>query len=232
MLQGMGSFVIAVLSGYLFLIRFNFTKYRMLKESGYHVLFGSACVGVILFTLSSSTLTSTINEHIEILEFLGNLVPTDNAATLSFTFLLGILLPFPLNLFYSAEKATKDVATHGGDIIELLINESLGRSLPIHLSLRSGKCYIGYAIKSHFTGHRDSDVALLPVASGYRDKDTHELVITTSYSSIIREFSIERAEREINDFRIIIPRAEIVSVRYFDSRVFDRFQEYKSSENH
>ena len=232
MLQGMGSFVIAVLSGYLFLTKSNYTKYGIRKESGYHVLFRSAYVGVILFVVSvgiTNVLSSV--EIFGLLESLTRFVPTDHTITLSLTFLLGYVLPFPLNLLRSAEEAAKKVATENGDVIELLINESFSQSLPIHLSLRSGKSYIGYVIESHFNLLNDSDISLFPVASGYRDKDTQKLVITTNYSSIIEEFSVESWERDLYDFRIVIPMSEIVSARYFDRKVYDRFQEYESTDN-
>ena len=34
----------------------------------------------------------------------------------------------------------------------------------------------------------ESDVALIPLASGYRDQETHELVITTNYAPAINEY--------------------------------------------
>lgn len=225
MLQGLGSFVIPMLSGYLFLTTLNFTKFGILKESGYHVLFRSAITGVILLIVSNGiTLLLTNNGHIDLLNFVEDLVPIDNAVTLSMTFLLGLGLPIPLNLFYSANQATKIAAIRNGDVIELLIDESFSKDLPLHISLRSGKSYIGYVIETQFIWQNDSDIALVPIASGYRDKDTQKLVITTNYSSIIEEVLVKVGDRDISDFRIVIPMSEIISARYFDQEIYDRFE--------
>ena len=152
------------------------------------------------------------------------MVPVDNAVTLSLTLLLGLGLPILFNIFYSKQIATKKVAELNGDVIELLIDESVGRDLPIHLSLRSGKSYIGYVIESQFIWQNDPDIALIPIASGYRDKKTQKLVLTTYYSSIIYEFAVASVSKNINDFRIVIPMSEVISARYFDEEIYDRFQ--------
>ena len=229
MLQGLGSFVIPVLSGYLFLTNLNFTRYGILKESGYHVLFRSAFIGILLFIVSSGiTLILTNSGHIDLLEIVEILVPIDNAITLSLTFLLGLVLPIPLNLFYSAEQATNKVAERNGELTKLLIDESFGWYLPIEFSLRSGKSYIGYVIETQFTLKNQSDIALIPIASGYRDKDTKKLVITTNYSQFIEKVFLEdglEAEKSgIYKFRLVIPMSEIVSARYFDREIYDLFQ--------
>ena len=229
MLQGLGSFVIPILSGYLFLTQWNFTKYRILKESGYHVLFRSAFIGVPLFIASNGiVLFITNGEYNDFVNYLEILVPVDNSLTLTFTFLLGLGLPIPLNVFYRPKTAMKEAAKRNGDIIQLLIKESVDVALPVHLSLRSGKNYIGFVVESQFIWQNDPDIALVPIASGYRDKDTQKLVITSDYSPIIEEISFEVAERDINDFRIVIPMSEVISVRYFDDEIYNRLQKEES----
>ena len=166
---------------------------------------------------------------------LGDSYPTflpdvrDRAAIL--TVLLGIVLPTPLNnLFFSQRDAEKTVAEKHGDLIELLIVESIERGKLIEVSLRGGKVYIGFALANRIARWTGSHMSMLPVSSGYRDKDTLELAITTNYAPVIAKHieaigkSTEQPAVELRDFRVVIPRAEIVSARLFDPDLHQQFQ--------
>lgn len=67
--------------------------------------------------------------------------------------------------------------------------------------------------------------------SGYRDKDTQELKITTQYAPVVWRHiqSVKDSEATefdpIHDLRVVIPRSEIVSARLFDPDLQARFQE-------
>ena len=60
-------------------------------------------------------------------------------------------------------------------------------------------------------------------------KDTQELVITTDYATAFHARSQASASRLLqdnpNDFRVVIPRSEIVSARLFDPELHQMFQE-------
>lgn len=139
----------------------------------------------------------------------------------------GFMLPIVLNRFYSRERAERRTVTTRGDLVELLIAESLDRGKLIEFSLRSGKSYIGFALGSKMTRRWESEVAIIPVASGYRDKDTQELRITTDYSPVMNELLESEPESfdPINeDFRVVLPRTEIISARLFLPEAYERFQ--------
>ena len=78
------------------------------------------------------------------------------------------MLPIIGNQFYGEEKAARRAATESGDLIELLTAKSIDDQRLIELSLRSGKSYIGFALESGITRQGESDIALIPMASGYR----------------------------------------------------------------
>ena len=154
--------------------------------------------------------------------------------------MLGVASPPILNCFHGKENATRQAALDKGDLIELLLAESTERQLYAELSLRTGKSYIGLALNSGLQAHGESDIALIPLASGYREPDTQKLKITTYYAEVIdewldeleesREGSQELEESEerlddLKDFRIVVPMSEIVSARLFDLEVYERFQE-------
>lgn len=158
--------------------------------------------------------------------------PYPGAAGLSA--LLGLLLPVVINLIidyrydgdgkeYAAERAAEE----SSDLIELLLAESMKRQVHVELSLRSGKSYIGLALKTGLGVNSESDIAIIPMLSGYRRQDTHELEITTDYAPVIWDF-LERDDPGFGlayeDFRVIVPLAEVVSARLFDEDLYHHFQ--------
>ena len=96
------------------------------------------------------------------------------------------------------------------------------------LTLKSGKSYIGFVLERQIAAFGESDIALIPMKSGYRDKNTHELVLTTDYISAIRKCLDDRLtipDLHYEDFRVVIPMSEVLSVRIFHPEVFERFQD-------
>ena len=130
-------------------------------------------------------------------------------------------------MFDNQEKAAKRTAQRYGDLLELIISDSIERQKMVELSLQSGKSYIGYAIESSITKPGTCDVALTPVASGYRASDTHELQITTHYAPVIQKWRGDDSSEDdiIRDFRIVISREEICSARLFDPVVYLMFRQ-------
>ena len=139
--------------------------------------------------------------------------------------LLGLLVPFVGNQFYSKEKAASRAAVADGDLIELLIAQSIENQKLIEVSLRNRKSYVGIGIVSGIeTIDKDNaDIKLLPLASGYRDEHTQELFITENYAEVLQEHTYLRYD----DFCIVIPISEIVSARVFDPDAYTVFQEEK-----
>ena len=249
-----GLLFIPILAGYLFLKHLYYTRYHTIRESGYHVLFKSAIVGCFLFGISRLIIIFVRDCHscfgetgmviflyhcfIEIADFLdrcfsyiGNTekssVPPDHYTTLVLSVLLGIVLLVVINQFYSKEKAMRRATIDNGNLIEQLIRDTIGSDDLVELSLRSGKSYIGFALASGMARHgehRESGIALIPLQSGYRKEDTHELEITNNYAPVIWRFLEEEREKSsgLEDFRIVIPMSEIVSARIFDPEVYEK----------
>ena len=153
-------------------------------------------------------------------------MPIENSVVLTFTIILAALLPLVFNFSYKEIKAARKVAEQNGDFIELLIDQAISEDLPVELSLRSGKSYVGYVIESQLARQSEVDIVLVPIASGFRKTETRELEITIHYSSVIKEFD----KKVIRDFRIVIPMSELISARLFDREVYARFQSTKSNE--
>ena len=85
---------------------------------------------------------------------------------------LAELLPFVSNAFYDDHKGAERAAVEAEDHIELLIQESIDDQVPVEVTLRNRKIYIGLGLESGIGTSSKSDIALIPMYSGYRDEGT------------------------------------------------------------
>lgn len=222
--MGLGLLLLPALGGYWLLTHLHYTRYQAVRYSGYHILFRSAIVGAVLL-LTAQAIVWAVNHYLPSVSAKWEpLVPVQYLDAAALSFVLGLLLPAIGNRFIDADKAVRQAARKSGDIIELLIAESIERGNLIELSLRSGKSYIGIALVSGIEKHIDSDVSLVPIWSGYRNKDTQELHITTEYASVIAQSIRESTGIASRDFQVVIPMSEIVSARTFHPEAYERFQ--------
>lgn len=244
--MGLGLFLIPTIGGYWFLTQFNYTRYRIFRDSGYHTLFSSAFVGALLFGVAHLIIL-LLNRCCPPLDaWWESYFPAAYSDTVALSVALGVALPPLVNqlhrlpfrqgqltqlpwvgiFFYDAEGAAYRTARENNDFIELLLADALFRGEFAELSLRSGKSYIGFALESGIKRQQgEPDVVLIPVASGYRDQDTKSLTITTHYAPVIEQSLAGESDLSDEDFRIVIPMSEIVSARLFFPEAYQLFQE-------
>ena len=230
--MGLGLLFIPTLGGYWFLTRLYYTRYGVLRDSGYHVLFKSAFAGCLLLAGAYLVIVLLLNPYLPFISAIWkSYFPPDYSGTTTLSALLGFVLPLVINRFYGKEKAMRRTAKESGNLIELLIRDNNESGKLVELSLRSGKSYIGLVLESEIARHGESDVALLPLKSGYRKEDTRELEITTNYAPVIQQSLEESPYLVSEDFRIVIPMSEIVTARIFDPEVYELFKS-DNPENH
>ena len=211
------------LAGYLFLAWFNGTRYSLPRETGYHIVFQSAIAGVVLFVVAR-TLAVLANAFTPaVAECWHTIVPLDYSGTAAGAFLLAGTLPLVLNRLSRFEQLTarQKAAEAAGDHVSLIIDQAMLEGHFVELSLSSGKSYVGAPIQGTF-GHRDGgDVALIPIVSGYRDKDSRDLVMTTNYATALKS---RLSDLELDNLKVAFPMRDIVSARLFDQELFEVFQ--------
>lgn len=219
--MGLGLLLVPALAGYLFLSWFNATRYSLPRETGYHVVFRSAIAGVLLFFIArlfvvlADVLAPAIGQSWKAI------VPLDYSGTTAITIMLAALLPLTLNLLprFDQFQAQRKAAMAAADQISLIIDQAILESRFVEVSLASGKSYVGSPIQGTF-GHRDDgDVAIIPVASGYRDNETQALVMTTNYAPAINSLP----DRKLESLKVAFPMRDVVSARLFDHALYVTF---------
>ena len=223
--MGLGVLLFPALGGYLFLLLWNWTRHDFLLWPGYHVVFRSAAAGLLLFA-ASFTLTVVFDlQSLESVCALIALTPIDSefvdavvAAAMSVA--LGVGVPPILNRFHSRETAARLTAERFGRRREVFIQDSILTDGLVEISTRSGKCYVAAAQQIEMALPGDSDVAVTPLLSGYREPETRRFRITSNYGPLLRH---SRGAGQLLDLRIAIPLSEIVSVRPFDIELYVQF---------
>ncbi len=226
MLRDLGTFLIPLLCGYWFLTHCNTTKFLSLRQSGYHLLFRSAVYGtgiwVAAYILIRIGETAQFAEHM--FSAWEKLVPIEQAPLITAGIIIATFLPVAINFFYEERKAAMQAARRNGDFTAILIDESIEKSLPVEITLQTGKSYVGYIAESKLSVGSDIDLVLIAIASGYRKAKSQELVLTTHYAGIIGD-----QPKGLNDFRVVIRASELVSMRLFDFQIYHQFQQAEES---
>ena len=226
--MGLGLLLVPALAGYLFLNWFNATRYSLPRETGYHVVFQSAIAGVVLFFVARLLVVLANTFTPAIAECWNTLVPLDYSGTAAGTIILAALLPWILNKLpgFGSFNAQRKAAEAAGDQIGLIIDQAMLEGRFVELSLASGKSYVGSPIQGTF-GHRDGgDVALIPIASGYRNTESRDLVMTTNYAPAIKD---QLSSRALDALKIAFPMREVASARLFDQELYASFLDARAA---
>lgn len=140
---------------------------------------------------------------------------------------LGLVLWWPLNLLYPYQAANTRLHEANGTtaLDRLLYQASLGQHL-LSISMDDGKVYIGYVQELPPNPEdRNSYFEILPIHSGYRDKDTRELKLTTFYEGVYEKLVRDGAdEAEWQIFLKVLKVDCILSAGRFDPKFYVEFK--------
>lgn len=241
--------LLPLLGGYLFLITFNLTKYYHIRIDRQKLIYNSLICAVLFaflayifdyFILQNTrciVINGVINFSLYDLRMKANyyideILSTRTSKELKYailTFFLTYPTAFLLNIIIKKRFAFDFTIKKWGNQYERLFWKTLSLKSDsdklLMITTKSNKVYIGYVNKlSEPIG--DSHVTILPNLSGYRNKETLVLTITTKYTDVIEKFINENRTSEIEDkIGVIIPVSEILIVSKFDYEIFSEFNQ-------
>lgn len=233
--------ILPLVAGFLYISGCNQLRYKQVRDDGHRLYFRIAYFGLLLFVVTALSLGivywSVADRWIfpgawdHAVDSVRPLLkePDKAAAQLAFFLIcvasvcLGRCLPFLENWLYRkrTERYLFDAAS--GDDLELLLLEAAVEYKSIAVTTDSGKVYVGLVLQ---TGEPKTDrrvIALLPFMSGYRT-ETGKVIFTTFYDEVYSKRGEEDAEfSPAEDFRLALPIDKMVSVSFFDLKVYVAF---------
>ena len=222
MIRGYLWLLVPVASGYLLLIRNPLTRFRVSRESGYHLFLQSALAGAGLLLLARLVEILVHGTHpivCTIGTWWSRFAPFDHSGTAALTVLVAFVILVVINNLVDTHRATRRAAYKHGDLIECLLQDAFDDGGLVELSTRNRNSYIGFPVGSGIEARDDCDVSLLPLLSGYRDKKTRRLILTTSYAGVLLA-----DDATPDNFELVMSVSEVISARRFDLRAHAQFQ--------
>lgn len=154
----------------------------------------------------------------------------DFAESAGWSLVLAAVLPWLFNLpVFQSQRLMQAMMKKVGayDAIEQIYAHSLDCGVPLAITLKSGKVYVGYSVAtSSLPDVERKWLTLFPLLSGYRD-DQSGLELPTNYAQIygeITQSTPEEAVNLINQFRVVLSFGEVVSIQAFNVGLYyERF---------
>ena len=214
-------------AGWIFLKLTHLFRFRFSRQTSYHIWFASAVCGFVLYGLSfgiMACLGIPDWEHIKTwAEGSPDLVPPESQVSL----IMACCSPaVVVNRIWGSAKEADNASRKHGDYIELKLSEAANMGRLVEITIRSRKSYIGKPISYGNENTPDADVVLIPYFSGYRDESTLELKPEREYTPVLEEVSKPGSSGlgwSKEDYQIVFPMPEIVSVRHFNAGAFEEF---------
>ena len=207
----------ATLVGFFAVSSLNLARYWLIHQVGYWVLLPILAGGTAFLWIADFGLTALEgvlgSERSDWMSYLGS--------TALWATGLAVLLAVIANVSIGRERSARLAAKWRGNLIECLMQDSSGL---VELTLETGKSYVGRVIESGIWTSNDSDVSIMPIFSGYRDKKQQLQLMTSYIDPLLQEASAgalnEGRYDVLSQFEIVLRKSRIVSARPFDLKVF------------
>ncbi|HHB6859375.1 TPA: hypothetical protein ACN7KA_004101 [Klebsiella pneumoniae] len=247
----MATLLLAVIlvSGFIYVNLSLSTRYRYKRSNGWDAYFFVAAWGIVFF-LAGGFLTFALNISGGFRWFSNalNLTPDSFNGMLSTTtdkpqrineikqiawVVISIVLAALFGWLNKRRTSKGDrrwdalAKAVGNNAFESLLMEASARQFPIIATLSSRKIYVGLVTCPALENGLSEHLEILPLLSGYRDKDDLTINITTNYHQHYLESGVISGMSRLNiqDFRVLIPKDEVETISFFDTETYNKFKE-------
>ena len=212
--------LLPLLGGFSFLhfcYRFRFRSQRL---QGYRLLFESAVVGVGLSVLARLIILGVVQTSWgkNLAALCVRILPFPFAGTAIAALLLGLTIPFLINLRINRERAKQIAVEEFNDSMLRLLYEAARRKKLVLITLDSRKVYVGFVLNAPNLDRESVHVGLLPILSGYRSSTTLKIHFSGHYVRVYDSQNIDP-----NDFLIALPLVRVTSAQWFDPGGYAEF---------
>lgn len=197
---------------------------RSKSLDGYRLLLESAMMGVVLSALARLILVGV--DRYPFFRTAWKMVAPDlpYLGTACMAAFIGFVSPYLVNVVLQKtgvmvqEDAQGRALERHGNQIQKLLRQASVEERPVSLTLNNRKTYVGWVIESPGLTTTDAFLSIIPIFSGYRDKDTLELAFTTDYLSLY-----DNGQVKAEDFCVVIPVPSITMIGFFDYSIYPAF---------
>ncbi len=255
-------FILPVIAGYTVVNAYPPYRFASAREDKHRLYFRCVHIGLILTIVSAFThytfyvffdfgwYQHLITNMNPVFEIKGKDVMGDKwggggiAAILIWTYIYSLLAFVCFKLFKILLKGVykekmqewHSVAISSNPLLKL-VNE-YGYNNPggssVIFTLNTGKIYIGWVKKEPEPSHNYEYIRILPLISGYRERETQKEKFVTFYTAVIEEVDNSRdgsfKHLTEDSFDIVFPVDSIVSAHPFHLETYKSFKEKESDE--
>ncbi|MFT6046671.1 MAG: hypothetical protein ACI9WC_002378 [Arenicella sp.] len=219
-----GLFILCFLGGFMFMSRFNYTEMLSKKLNGQRLIIFSAIIGVLLAGFSRVTVLLILELDLAVVLLIKQkLFPFPFLGTATMSFFLGFILPIFLNFIFDTDKAFKYTLKKYANGLEQLFANSIIDDKQVMVNLKNGKVYVGYMSWQPPSSDANSYYRILPVISGYRAAESHEVTYVTDYTPIYLKLADDDKEAtenlSIDDFQKYFSLSDVSTACIYDPDV-------------
>lgn len=224
-----------ILSGYYFLTRYVYFKYKYDRIETQRLVFNSVITGSILFFF-------TYLGRIIVNYFKPTLIPSVHSFlyklpieeqpllwTFIFNFLFIFIFTHSLNRllewcnYFKKQTPVEKAVDDFGDEIEQLFKKVAKEELLIQITLKSNKVYVGFV--EYIPPPKESNyLKIIPLISGYRNDKTKKIKFNTEYYKAILLYQSDEAKYKSFEMDLTIKQDEILIANVFDYDVYKEFE--------
>jgi hypothetical protein len=212
--------LLPLLGGFLFLHISHYYRFGAQRLDGYRLLFQSAIAGILLSVLARLAIICLIQtapgQYLDQSWMLFS--PFNYSGTSAAALLLGPVIALLTNLFINKQKAWElEIRDHGNFFLRLLHQAQKDKQV-ISVTLDSRKWYVGWVAQAPNLDPQEQYFRLLPLISGYRDKDTLVIRRKVIYEDVLQDPTIES-----DQFVVTLPLKDVKIASLFNEDVYNTY---------
>ena len=112
--------------------------------------------------------------------------------------------------------------------LDTLLIDAFVSQFPVIVTSKSRKVYVGIVFSPQLENGHCEFLTILPLLSGYRDKENLKVNFSVNYQSLYLNQGISTgvncSKLRLEDFITLVPKQEIDNVSFFDLATYEQFQ--------
>ncbi len=229
-----------LISGFLISHAIPLTRYNMKDKNGYYFVLATFVMGLAVYVFTyliqswSWDIPSQINKGLQslILKSDSNTVTNTSVSAFVITLFISLivnvvrLLNINNRLIINFRMFSLNMAYKSRGSKALLIKNCFLSARPVLVCLKSRKSYVGYIYEiPYFDDKIDWNIKLLPLRSGYRDKDNLHLTLNNNYEQFWTEAEDSNFQDglNVNNLGIVLNWDDIETLSEWIPEIYDGF---------